>query len=365
MPPRKTRKNLRPAVAPFRFLDLPYDARLIIYGMVLPTQDPKTQGEYWLSQFLPVGFLGLFRANKQISSETRRIYYGGNSFTIKITRQQASFLGIDRCSWTFEHFPSTPSMRYLKHLQLDLDIDPWYGRSGWYREPERDTSSCKVLGPHLISKFAKDQHYHRDALLGVCVKLAREANDLQTLKIRVPCLCYTDRAFPDTARKSLLFSLAPLQQLQFKASVKVIAWPCRNPFMESDEQLPMDPLTQCLQASCLALAKSFTSFTKALQSPQVPKPLTSRQSKWLKLKEAAGELRPGFVDQRRLVLYIIWTAMETHSEEAFDQKARMAIEWTHREYEHRREGGRAQKKRFPSQELGVSQDEAWQEYGYR
>lgn len=279
------------AAVPLRFMDLPNEIRMLIYEMVLPSKHHLIMSDEWASKSTremqnfsrPERCIGLLLVSKRIHSEARDVLYARNCFTIETSSyRQTEFLGVDLNQIGFLPFPWVPCMPYLRHLQLDLKFDTYYCREKYPHFPE--------MRPHVTTYVEDDRYEFREVLLTICNKLATEVQDLQTLKIRVPCICNPRnyKQVPlETIYESILSALEPLQQLHFKRKVTFIPWN----FPSKDN---WNKLVQCPTPRCLAFAASFTHFTrKLLQDPAgttTTWAMSARDSDWMQMRREAERL---------------------------------------------------------------------------
>ncbi|KAL8829130.1 MAG: hypothetical protein Q9191_002181 [Dirinaria sp. TL-2023a] len=304
-------------------LDLPLEIRYKIYNLVLPSQDTPPRSALW-STFTdtPKKCMSLLLVNQQVSAEARQLLYGDSSFTIAISLNHLSFLHHSQHMKDFRPFKSTHSISYIKNWQLDLHFEPSYddyrGGPTW-------------LAPHLRSFLDDYRYYIREALLSVSAILAEQRTALQTLKIRVPCLCHKAEGMPDRRIcNATKFSLEPLKRLKFNFNVVIIA--ARYEFRHDlKEWLPWRVKTadmQCKEKSCLAFTDSFADIIDVLRNQSIPPlSLTPRQKQWLNLKQRSARLLPEISPQIRFNLLRVWTAMERETDENFNKTLDSAIAW--------------------------------------
>ncbi|KAL8861292.1 MAG: hypothetical protein Q9178_002164 [Gyalolechia marmorata] len=330
------------------FLNLPLEIRGYLYQMVLPSRDIPMDKQQWSNiTGIPNRSMGLLRVNKQISAEAQNFIYGCNSFTLTVSQESLYFYGHPPQA-LIDHrpFPTTPSIKSMKNWQIDIQFDPSY-HSDWY--------GGTMLAPHLESQLAYDQYYIREGILSASVEMAK-AKELQTLKVRFPCLCgmaKKTRSLVKGVRKAVAFSLEPLQQqLRFKSSVKFIAtssspaaslpWarPCLRQLIWASPRLRQligeVDYVQCQEADCLKFVTSFEYLRRILTSKVLPPSrLTLQQQKWLDLKAYASTLLPGRPKStQRSVLYRAWCFLDK-GEVAFEAKYRLAQRWIEEKLEER------------------------------
>lgn len=266
--------------------------------------------------------MSLLLVNQQISAEARELLYGGSSFTVSISDNYASFLQHRQFLKDFKPFMSTHSINYIKNWQFDLQFDASY---------DDYSGVATMLAPHLRSPLDDDRYYIREGLLAVSAVLARKSTDLQTLKIRVPCLCKKLEGIPDRrVRNAITFSLEPLKLLRFNGSVTMIAAQYENKHDGKGWVLKCGETTdtQCQEKACLAFTDSFADMKNVFQDQSVPPLLlTRKQKQWLDLKQRSAELLPWTEPQTRFNLLRVWTAMERCTDEEFDEKIDTANVW--------------------------------------
>ena len=220
----------------------------------------------------------------------------------------------------FRPFRSTYSISYIKNWQLDLQFDPSY---------DDYSVGYTTSAPHLRSYLDDDRYYIREGLLSVSAVLAEQSTDLQTLKIRVPCLCKKLAGIPDRrSRNAIIFSLEPLKLLRFQRDVTVIAAQYGNQRDGEAPSLSYGEIadTQCQENGCLQFADSFADWKHIILNQSLPPLLlTSRQKQWLDLKQRSANVIPGSEPHIRFNLLEVWKAMETHTDEEFDEKIDTAI----------------------------------------
>ncbi|KAL8926586.1 MAG: hypothetical protein Q9172_001714, partial [Xanthocarpia lactea] len=360
------------------FLNTPLDIRRSLYQMVLPRRDKPMNTQQWGTiTGIPNRSMGLLRVNKQISAEAQDYIYGCNSFTLTVSQESIYFHGNPRQA-LMDHRPflTTPSIKYMKNWQIDIQFNPSY-HSEWY--------GGTMLAPHLGSQLANDQYYIREGILSASVEMAK-AKELQTLKVRFPCLCRMakkTRSLVRGVRKAVASSLEPLQQqLRFKSSVNFIAtssspatslpWasPCFRQHIWARPHLMQlireVGYVQCQEADCLKFVKSFEYLGRMLTSKILPPSrLTLQQQKWLDLKAYASRLLPGRPKStQRLVLYQAWCFLEK-GEVAFEAKYRLAQRWIEKKWEERRSKRAASRRTTDDGAWDPQQQAPWMTGNYK
>ncbi|KAL8815056.1 MAG: hypothetical protein Q9223_005775 [Gallowayella weberi] len=253
-----------PIMTFFRLMDLPMEIRRIIYGFALdlPREDvlPLTS-KAWVPAYDPHGndnpCMNLLVTNKLVSNEAREtwiIYFLAGS-----TRP-------DR----FEAFPISPSMKYIKHWQFDI---------------------------HREKRYIEDDRYIKDTILGVSEELVG-INDLQTLKVKFPCVCGVVHAsipgesFLPKDFEDIRCFFQSLKRLRFKGNVTFIA---ARRFAVEDEYdwiEPEGPLenctvpSQCQQPACLKYVSHLDDLKEHMTSSAPSEGLLEQQLQWLEVKES-------------------------------------------------------------------------------
>ena len=317
-------------------LGLPLEIRRKIYQLVLPCQNAPPQSASWSTIVgIPNAWMSLLLVNQQISGEAREVLYGDNAFTVAVSTDQISFLHHSEIMKFFRPFKATHSICYIKNWQFDLQFDRSY---------DGDNCEYSMLAPHLGSSLADDRYYIGEGLLGVSAVLAEQCTDLQTLKVRVPCLCRKDGSTPVAGvQDAVTESLEPLKMLRFKGTVTFIAAP-----REEEKNVGIwDPrcwktaTTQCQRPACVAFADSFVDIKQILRDQTLPPLLlTSRQQQWLDLKQRAAKLLPKSEPPLRAHLYGVWTAMVTNTDEDFRSKVDVAVWWIDHQFNRQVTDGR-------------------------
>ncbi|KAL8737680.1 MAG: hypothetical protein Q9181_001440 [Wetmoreana brouardii] len=194
----------------------------------------------------------------------------------------------------FQPLPSLASLPYMKNLQLDIrfHVYPRYDHS--YRPWLLPLGQCMYC-----PAMEKASFHITDALLSMAATLA-PISDLQSLKIKFPCLCSTDsEASSQRYRRLLSATLEPLRQLRFSAEVTFIAaeemdW-CESymwEYYKSDAGKSWESKTrdhQCPESACVDFAASFQEFETILTDSALPRPqLSFYGHRWLGLKWRAA-----------------------------------------------------------------------------
>ena len=304
-------------------LGLPLEIRRKIYQLVLPCQNVPPQSASWSTIVgIPNPWMSLLLVNQQISGEAREVLYGDNAFTVAISTDEISFLRRSEIMKFFRPFKATHSICYIKNWQLDLQFDRSY---------DGDNHARSMLAPHLGSSLANDRYFIGEGLLGVSAVLAEQCTDLQTLNVRVPCLCHKEASTPIAeVQDAVTESLEPLKMLRFRGTVTFIAAPRE----EDTDVRTAGPRrwktagTQCQRPACVALADSFVGIKQLLRNQTLPPlSLTPREQQWLDLKQRAAKLLPKSEPQLRAHLYGVWSAMVTETDEGFRSRVDVAVWW--------------------------------------
>ena len=274
----------------FPLMKLPLELRRHIYSLALPVQDAPLRSTTWTKS---VGgndnlCMALLASNKQVSHEAREVLYGLNSFTVFVAYNYTQLLDGSYESAKYRPFPSTPSMRYIKNWQLDL---------------------------RLIRNFCES--HIRAGILDTVEQLAKIGH-LQTLKVKIPCLCRT-RESAESLSQIIKIMLQPFKSLHFEKSVTFLAAltsgehsSCCSFNISNRRPASYTHAAQCNEPKCLAFVALFDDLKYFLETASVPRmPLTVEQSKWLDLKQ-----RPivwqWYAREKRRDLEILWnTAMDT------------------------------------------------------
>ncbi|KAL8702595.1 MAG: hypothetical protein Q9201_004227 [Fulgogasparrea decipioides] len=322
----------QPTTATFRLLDLPLEIRRNIFHLAFTSHKEASQSHRGSAPTrLTQCYRSLILTNHQISHETREILYGTSTFTVNISANETSFLHSKQYSKDFRPFKPTLSIAYIKHWQLDLQFDPSYNGSNYSGSP---------LAPHLVSTLGNDQYYIREGNLAVSIYLAEGQANLQTLKVRVPCLCAKVRGTSTKrVQTAVLDSLEPVKQFKVKGNVTILAVKhthemVNEPGGNSGQPRLVVAGTQCQEEACLAFAASFSDLARTLENQDIPRPaLASRQQKWLEIKNRAATLLLKIEPQTRFCLFEVWTAMETRTDQEFEEKCEMAINWIDQQFD--------------------------------
>ncbi|KAL8937086.1 MAG: hypothetical protein Q9216_004601 [Gyalolechia sp. 2 TL-2023] len=299
----------------FPFLRLPVDIRQHFYTLILPGQNfPMNAGRWAEVSDIPSDFIGILRANKQISDEALQVLYGGTCSTVIITGQEMRSFKFNEDLRFFLPFKPTGTTEYMRNWQLAMRFDAEY---------DSDPMPCNMLAPHHDSQLTTEQYYIREGVLSTTAVLAR-VSDLQTLKVSFPCLCKkTHDTSVDRVREAITFAVEPLKRLRFHANVTFIA---AAPILEPSEYLEQVKLaptsaanTQCQQPACVAFRDSLNEVKTKLQDDTPRATLTARQSKWLDLKQFAASMAPRSTPDLRFALAGVCFAMDTKGDDEFDQ----------------------------------------------
>ena len=316
---------------PFRILDLPLEIRCQVYRLALPSQNTPRRSSSVASSYC----FSLLLANRQICAEAHEFLYGRDPFTVAISADRTYFLHRHDIVVDFRPFKPIMPMRYIKNWHFDLQFNPSYNSYDGY---------STARAPHLGSSLGNDQYYIREGLLGISAALAEQDTDLQTLSIRIPCLCGKAKEVPDDrARFAVIWSIEPLELLKFKSSVTLIATRGEEEGATGTNDRKTSP-NQCQQKPCLAFADSFADVVAVIRDVGVPPlSLTPRQTHWLQLKKRAATLLPKIEPTTRFQLHRVWAAMETHSDEQFMEEVDEVSKWIGYEFDRRMMNGRYQR----------------------
>jgi hypothetical protein len=123
--------------SPFRFLDLPEDVRIIIYGILytwerdIPIQElwwhksppsdyvTKISKHYFLKSGIPTCSVALLQTCRTVYEEAMRTLYGVNRFKISIGTKDISICGLID---SFYLMRSSDIRRFLKHIHITKPI---------------------------------------------------------------------------------------------------------------------------------------------------------------------------------------------------------------------------------------------------
>ncbi|KAI4244267.1 MAG: hypothetical protein L6R42_010494 [Xanthoria sp. 1 TBL-2021] len=273
----------------FPLMKLPLELRRHVYSLALPVQDAPLRSTIWTKS---VGgnynhCMNLLASNKQVSHEAREVLYGLNSFTVVVSYNYTTFLSNHYEPGKYDPFPSSLSMKYIKHWQLDLR--PIDGHESHLKAGILDTSE----------------------------ELAK-IGDLQTLKVKIPCLCKIvsdplQVPSSDSLSQKIKLMLQPLKRLHFEKSVTFVAARtsaeyrfCRWMNGRNDSYTHA---TQCNEPRCLAFVASFDDLIYFLETSSLPRMhFTDQQRKWLDLKQRPFVCRGNryFPTELRSNLEILW-----------------------------------------------------------
>ena len=270
----------------FRILDLPLEVRQLIYSFALPYQDtPLREDTTWAEiKNTPNTSMNLLCSNLQISNEARKILYGDNAFTITLNSiggisVQVSKERIHSCG----PFPTTPSLKYIKHWQLDLKFYPEYSALV-YQSPSE--GMAKFQGHPSVLSF--NRLYCREALRSVADEIIN-CQELASLKVKMPCICHKESPLNEVI-PIVQSALEPLGRLQFSGKVTYIAIPTiseLNGGLRREVTVPPSRI-QCSKQACLDFSELLSHYLSRLVSPSSPLiQLTSSEIECLKLYKKA------------------------------------------------------------------------------
>lgn len=109
--------NSSHVAAVFSFMNLPLEIRPYFYRMTLPSQDLSMRSSNCAAiHGTPNEFMNLLLVNRQISDEARQVLYGGNSFTVAVSGDEARFPGLRSQPKLFRPFLAKPmpSLEYIR-----------------------------------------------------------------------------------------------------------------------------------------------------------------------------------------------------------------------------------------------------------
>ena len=293
----------------FPFVRLPPELRDYVYKLALPHQELPNSG--WATMTgTPNEFMNLLLANKQISAEVRKVLYGLNPFTMVISTYRSSLLGsFDEVSWNIKPIQAPPSLSYIKNWQLALWPEPrLFGSNG----------------------YGYGDFFEKDAIPSICSEIAKIDN-LQTLKLSVPCLCHLLAPQPfedfelediDDVHDSLVDLLLPLNQLRFAGHVQIMTTSKPRSFPEKRDKKGYIELAnlryeQCSEPICQTFAASFEPLRALLMGKSTTNSLTPHQVKWLDLKSDVEQSGIGLWTDMLQALHDTWDAMVSGSDEFF------------------------------------------------
>ncbi|KAL8848273.1 MAG: hypothetical protein Q9221_006711 [Calogaya cf. arnoldii] len=319
----------------FHFLKLPLELRCEVYKLVLPEQqDSQSSSSAWATMTgTPNEFMNLLVADKQISNEAREVLYGLNTFSLIISGESLLFLG-SRSEHQFFPIPNKPSISFIRNWQIAL----WPYSDGMIESP----------GPE-----------YDDAVLSICSEIVKSP-ELQTLKLRIPCLCQhlQERSYIcrcsqeggpchckieeiDEVHDTMIRMLAPFNQLRFKERVQIVTAPEPDQGMMDDDNYDFEndyldqyhwdnwstkatyPYPQCQQPLCLAFAASFDPVRATLMGNTTPLRLTADQLTWQNLKAEVAKTVDYRVNGRsgsqaeNISLSELWDALDSGEPEYF------------------------------------------------
>ena len=193
----------------FRFLDLPWDIRRLVYDKVI--QPPR------LLKSLDA-IMGLLLANRQLSSETHEAYYGHRPFgmylwpTKKLGDTSSPLLRMHEPPWSDIIIP------HIKHWLIGIHFNNY----------ERNLNSIEYPLMDRTPQTGQYWHHIRDALLFVDKEIAK-STDRRSLTIKMECL-YSghtpardhDIDVPGSVQ-AVKNALQPLRRLDYSDDITFIA----------------------------------------------------------------------------------------------------------------------------------------------
>ena len=194
------------------FLGLPFEIRLEIYRLALPSQDTSPNSDTWANLVgLGQNSMSLLRVNRQTANEAREILYGTIYLTVAAEKRcQFGVLPL-----LFQPNPLGRSTQSIKHCQLRLDV------------------------AHLVDCGLVDHEPTiRDQVRAACIPIS-QLPDLQTLKVSFDCICPSweypvlhsaDQISVDKYRRITAVALDSLRQLRVARKVTLIAAQPWNPY---------------------------------------------------------------------------------------------------------------------------------------
>ncbi|KAL8901058.1 MAG: hypothetical protein Q9207_005394 [Kuettlingeria erythrocarpa] len=142
-------------------------------------------------------------------------------------------------------------------------------------------------------------------------------------------------------------ALDPLRRLRFKRGVRFITG---HPYFEWGSQ---EPYAQCQKPECLGFANSFHKTRAIMEGDTVPSPFTSRQLRWLDLKEQVSNIVASSSGLDSDLLRI-WCRMAA-PKAVFDEDVKDCLRSLKDEWDNQRHDGRLahyrryERKRIPEQ----------------
>ena len=310
----------------FNILDAPLEIRRLIYAFALPCQNQPVKSEHWaIMTKIPCNSMNLLLANKQISNEAREMLYGSNAFTAAIDDWvKSNFNFLYRYSDIADFSPILPTVSarqgFIKHLQFNLRLDLYTHRV----DPLR-------LSPHRVGMGAIAELGDGTGWSLVEVKAAVDAIEhtleLQTLKIKLPCLCkiYFGLSI-DEVIDALSEILKPLRRLRKPKRIIFITARCTStPDPNGLPKFGSFSNTQCPRPICQTFASTllsnlnsaFASFEPFRHIAKIT--MTRNKYRWNRLKKQVDTILCSDLQACYLLLEV-WCALEDWSQEILEQR---------------------------------------------
>ncbi|KAL8867761.1 MAG: hypothetical protein Q9174_005452 [Haloplaca sp. 1 TL-2023] len=186
----------KPSSSSISFMRLPPELRFRIYSfsfldcqgaMILDDDNNNPEPLPWSTRALKSnGFKSLVRLNQTISAEVREMVYRERTVTMYVDSDRINILASTTPqgwwgSFSFRHFPSTPSFDFIRDWQIDLEFKLAETEDGRAENsPGRFFEYCWIMDIGRL-RIA-------DRVIEAVRHLARRTN-LRSLTLRCPCLC--------------------------------------------------------------------------------------------------------------------------------------------------------------------------------
>lgn len=289
-------------------MKLPAELRFEIYSLALSSHTTPRDHSVWATHG-PKGSMNLLLSCRRVYIEAREVAYQNGSITMAIAIPNWSYW--NRQSWgelfeaiglrgRYRDFRPLPSIHHIKHWQLDLR----------FRSP-LGTLRMHEIYAEILTVVELNQLFIGERILEAVAELAK-LSDLQSLKVKFPCLCrlwrypyfqYTGVASKDISR--LMHKvLEPLNALKFQQSVTFVAAKPKDGAPDQTET------AQCQEPGCIKFVACFTDLKGFLESSQPRRSFSPQQVRWLDIKHRAAEVRLYDRDEIRASLFRLWKLTE-------------------------------------------------------